>query len=47
MTDEEITLRLLRLAALVENDETSRAVLSTPGRIAVALLPCATLSSGH
>lgn len=38
MTDDEITATILRLTVLVENDETSRAVLSTNERIAVALV---------
>jgi hypothetical protein len=38
MTEDEIASRILRLAVLVEKDETSRAVLSTNERIAVALI---------
>jgi len=38
MTDDEITATILRLTVLVEKDETSRAVLSTNERIAVALV---------
>ena len=38
MTNDEITARILRLVALVEKDEASRAVLSTKERIAVALV---------
>ena len=38
MTNDEITARILRLVALVEKDEASRAVLSTRERIAVALV---------
>jgi len=38
MTEDETTARILRIAVLVEQDETSRAVLSTDERIAVALV---------
>ena len=38
MTIDETTARILRLVALVEKDEASRAVLSTRERIAVALV---------
>jgi hypothetical protein len=38
MNNDEITTRILRLVALVEKDEASRAVLSTNERIAVALV---------
>jgi len=38
MTNDEITARILRLVALVEKDEASRAVLSTSERVAVVLV---------
>jgi len=38
MTIDETTARILRLVALVEKDEASRAVLSTSERVAVVLV---------